>query len=368
LTRWLLHGVSIHLDRRQLDVSGIGGCAVTSKTSIDRRRLGQGLIAAAATAPFAAKARLAFAGGTAAASADPWVELDAMTKAAEALGLSAPQMSLGPMTATSDYNDIAPAIIDFIDSVEKSAPSARGIAPDSVQNILQQATALLRELREAERSPREPEEGEETDGAPQFSGPAIVAPDITEISANYRELFASCKIRDDRRGEITDYVNKMLEETRRKNYEQVADQTCIPWYFVGAIHALEASFDFTAHLHNGDSLRKRTWQVPANRPKTWLPPSDWTSSAIDALSMKGYDKETKWGLPETLYRWERYNGWRSRLLYNINTPYLWSYSNHYSKGKFVRDNVWDVNAVSKQPGAAVLLRAMVDMGAVPAPA
>jgi lysozyme family protein len=340
---------------------------VVFKVMLDRRQVGRGLVAAAAVAPSLSIPQLAFA-GNAAASADPWVELDALTQAAEALGLSAPRMSLGPATATSDYNEIAPAIIDFMDSVQSSAPSVRTATPENVETLLEQASSLLRELREAERSPREPEEGEDDGGAPQFSGVAIVAPKLEEIAANYRELFASCKIRDERRAEVMDYVNKMLNENRRKSYEQVADQTCIPWYFVGAIHALEASFDFGAHLHNGDSLKKRTWQVPANRPTTWLPPSDWSSSAIDALSMKGYDKETKWGMAEICYRWERYNGWRSRLLYNINSPYLWSYSNHYSKGKFVRDNVWDANAVSKQPGAAVLLKAMVEMGAVPAPA
>jgi len=301
-------------------------------------------------------------------SADPWLELDAMTRAAEAMGLSAPHMSLGPATATSDYNDIAPAIIDFIDSIERSAPATRTADPDSVANLLEQASSLLRELREAERAPREPEEDEDPEGRSAFAGPAIVAPKLEEIAAGYKQLFTTCKIRDDKRGEVMGYVNKMLEEKRRKAYEDVSAKSCIPWYFVGAIHALEASFDFTAHLHNGDSLRKRTWQIPANRPTVWLPPSDWASSAIDALSMKGYDKENRWGLAEIMYRWERYNGWRLRLLYNINSPYLWSYSNHYSKGKFVRDNVWDENAVSKQPGAAVLLKALVEMGAVKEPA
>ena len=51
---------------------------------------------------------------------------------------------------------------------------------------------------------------------------------------------------------------------------------------------------------------------------------------------------TDWDLARVLYRWEAYIGWRSRLLYSINTPYLWSFSNHYTKGKFVADNVWAV--------------------------
>lgn len=336
------------------------------KTELDRRQLGRGLIAAAVVLPVTPWSQIARAGETVAASADPWLELDALTKAAEALGLSAPRMSLGPATATGDYNEVAPAIIDFIDGVQSSAESAKTAPPEAVENLLEQATSLLRELRNAEKSPREPTAEEDLAAAPS-AGPAIVPPDLDDIANKYRELFKTCTIRDEKRAEVNDYVNKMLDAKRRKNYEQVAEQVCLPWFFVGGIHALEASFDFSAHLHNGDSLRKRTWQVPANRPKVWLPPNDWASSAVDALTYEGYANEKKWGLAEILYRWEKYNGWRSRLLYNINTPYLWSYSNHYSRGKFVADGVWDGNAVSKQPGAAVLLRAMVDMGALPAP-
>ena len=340
---------------------------MVSKTELDRRQLGRGLIAAAVVLPVTPWSHIARAGESAAASADPWVELDALTKAAEALGLSAPRMSLGPATATGDYNDVAPAIIDFIDGVQTSADGAKTAAPEDIDNLLEQATSLLRELRNAEKSPREPKEDEDLAAAPS-AGASIVPPDLDDIADKYRELFKTCTIRDEKRGEVNDYVNKMLDSKRRTQYEQVAEQVCLPWFFVGCIHALEASYDFSAHLHNGDSLKKRTWQVPANRPKVWLPPSDWASSAVDALTLEGYANEKKWGLAEILYRWEKYNGWRSRLLHDINTPYLWSYSNHYSKGKFVADGVWDRNAVSKQPGAAVLLRAMVDMGAVPAPA
>ena len=64
-------------------------------------------------------------------------------------------------------------------------------------------------------------------------------------------------------------------------------------------------------------------------------------------------------LERMLYRWESYNGFRS-WRNGINTPHLWSFSNHYAKGKFIADNVWDPNVVSKQCGAAVLLRVLVD--------
>ena len=44
------------------------------------------------------------------------------------------------------------------------------------------------------------------------------------------------------------------------------------------------------------------------------------------------------------------------------TPYLWSFSKLYEKGKYVADGRFDPEAVSKQCGAAVMIRALVDRG------
>ncbi|MGH7884097.1 MAG: hypothetical protein ACRENO_00220, partial [Thermodesulfobacteriota bacterium] len=40
----------------------------------------------------------------------------------------------------------------------------------------------------------------------------------------------------------------------------------------------------------------------------------------------------------------------------VLSPYLWSCSNHYSSGKYIADGTWSDTAVSKQIGAAVLIR------------
>jgi lysozyme family protein len=73
--------------------------------------------------------------------------------------------------------------------------------------------------------------------------------------------------------------------------------------------------------------------------------------------MKGYARQKDWSVPRALYRFESYNGWGYRGR-NVNTPYLWSFSKHYSKGKFVSDGKYDPSAVSKQCGAAVMLKAL----------
>ena len=87
------------------------------------------------------------------------------------------------------------------------------------------------------------------------------------------------------------------------------------------------------------------------------PPFKWEVSASDALVFDGLSTWTNWSLPGTLFVLERFNGFGYRGPdIHILTPYLWSFSNHYTKGKFVRDNVFSPTAVSKQCGAAVLLR------------
>lgn len=339
------------------------------KVHVDRRRFGQGLAAAAAL-PLAAKCvQPALAGaaaaGDAAASADPWVKLNQLTLDAYKKGLSAPRVSLGASTTTGEVSDVGPAILDFMRQVEEDASVTRGLGGETGEELLERASDLLRDVTQKEKSPREMEEGEEDEATRSMRAtPYPTMPPLSEIADDYRQLFASCKVRPERENAINDYVSQMIAAANRSRYDKIYVETCIPWYFVAGIHALEATFDFRSHLHNGDSLKAKTYHVPAGRPVVWNPPTDWETSAIDALSMKGYEKETSWTLPEILYRWEKYNGVRSRVLYHINTPYLWSFSQHYTKGKFRADNEWDPNYVSQQPGAAVLLRRLVDLGKV----
>lgn len=182
-----------------------------------------------------------------------------------------------------------------------------------------------------------------------------------ELKPKYEALYASCVIRPERAGEVAWHRKKLGQY--RSRYEAVAAKTGVPWWFVGGVHALEGSFNFNGHLHNGDRLSLRTVQVPKGLPKVWNPPNDWESSAVDALAYKKFLGLTDWDLAVTLYRWESYNGF-GYYAFNINSPYLWSFSNHYAKGKFVADHWYDPEAVSKQCGAAVMLKALENAGIV----
>jgi lysozyme family protein len=173
----------------------------------------------------------------------------------------------------------------------------------------------------------------------------------------YLQLFNAMQINSNRVAEIDSIVKKI--NAGKARYQAVETITGVPWFFIGVLHYMEASCDFTKHLHNGDPLTARTVQVPAGRPKTGAAPFTWQTSAIDALTYKGYNKVTEWTVPNIIFLFEKFNGmgYHSK---GINSPYLWSFSNQYSKGKYVKDGVYDANAVSKQAGAAVILKRVME--------
>lgn len=181
--------------------------------------------------------------------------------------------------------------------------------------------------------------------------------DFDKVKAEYEQLFTTMVIKQSRMAAADAIVTKIADH--KSVYETVMLATGVPWQIAGIIHSMEAGLNFGGHLHNGDPLTARTVQVPKGRPKTGEPPFTFAESAIDALQYDGLAGLDSWQLAETLYRFEKYNGigYRKR---GINTPYLWSFSNHYSKGKFVKDGKFDPNAVSRQCGAAVLLKRMID--------
>ena len=171
----------------------------------------------------------------------------------------------------------------------------------------------------------------------------------------FQQLFNTCTISAKNYPAVDACVDRIVANKPR--YEVVASRTGVPWYFIGILHNMECSCNFNTHLHNGDPLTARTTHVPQGFPKKGAPPFSWEDSAEDALRIKGLDKWADWGIPAMLFKMEQYNGFGYRM-HGINSPYLWSFSNQYSKGKFTSDGIFDPNAVSRQIGGAVILRRM----------
>jgi lysozyme family protein len=180
------------------------------------------------------------------------------------------------------------------------------------------------------------------------------------LSPEYASLWDSLEINSNRRTQVTAQANRILRN--RQRYEEVATETGVPWFVIGIIHMMEGDCDFDTHLHNGDPLTARTRNVPRGRPTNGRPPFAWEDSAIDALLMKRLDTITDWNVERIAYELERYNGWGYRLHHPTTlSPYLWSGSQHYARGKYVADGVWSSSAVSQQIGAMVLLLSLASL-------
>lgn len=152
----------------------------------------------------------------------------------------------------------------------------------------------------------------------------------------------------------------------KDNYLPLEDATGVPWYFIGLLHMRESNFDFETHLHNGDPLNKngrykRTTHVPANRPAA-LPENGKTytfeESAIDALTYE-FGKVDDWSIAQIAYFQEKYNGFGYRVK-GKPSPYLWSGSNQYQRGKYIRDGVYDPTVADSQLGVMVVLKCILD--------
>lgn len=201
--------------------------------------------------------------------------------------------------------------------------------------------------------------------APQ---PGPVAPGkIPTVSAgwseSYIQLWSTIQIRPEWKKTSDAIAAKIVSNQGR--YAAAVSGTAIPWWFIAVVHAMECSLRFDQHLHNGDPLTARTVRVPSGRPAAGPPPFTWEESAQDSIVYESLDKVADWGLASVLFNWHRYNGINNEYKKRgIPTPYLWSGSQHYTKGKYVADHEFDPNAVSGQAGAAVILKALVDMGAV----
>jgi len=184
-----------------------------------------------------------------------------------------------------------------------------------------------------------------------------------DLSQEYQKLFDTCEIRTLRQLTVEKLVDIIVQNKER--YRAAGKPLGVPWFFIGCIHNMEASLNFTRHLHNGDPLTARTTHETKDRPKSGNPPFTWEESATDALQLKNLDKVKLWSIPGILFQMEKYNGFGYRNLHpEVLTPYLWSASNHYSSGKFIADHKFDPDAKSQQCGAAVLLRRMSETGTI----
>jgi|GEM_PF-1147017 lysozyme family protein len=178
---------------------------------------------------------------------------------------------------------------------------------------------------------------------------------LSALKPEYQKLWDTCTINPESKKEAEGIVARILAQKSR--YQSIASSIGCPWEFVAVIHNMEASLNFNCHLHNGDPLSGYTYNEPPNRPAHGKPPFTWEESAEDALKLMQIDQVKDWSVTGRLFQGEQYNGWGYRLYHpEVLTPYLWSGTSHYVRGKYASDGYFDRNLKSEQIGIVPLLK------------
>lgn len=161
------------------------------------------------------------------------------------------------------------------------------------------------------------------------------------------------KVKLTRAGEFTPVAKRLVAAKAR--YSALSARTSVPWFVIAVIHQRESSQRWDRSIAQGDPWNRKSTHVPKGRG----PFSSFEEAAVDALmnSAPFAGKWTDWSAGGTMTLLEHYNG-LGYFKRGKPSPYIWSGTDQYSRGKYVSDGVYDPNAVDSQLGCAGLILAM----------
>lgn len=179
-------------------------------------------------------------------------------------------------------------------------------------------------------------------------------PTFTELKQEYADLWKRMVIPAAKLATVNGIASRLL--VNKKRYQDVTHMTGVPWFVIAALHERESGADFSTYLGNGEPLSRKTKLVPKGRG----PFISWETGAIDALKLDGLDQVTDWTPERACFEVEKFNGFGYRNK-GINSPYLWSFTSNYTRGKYVSDGRYNASAVDGQCGAIPVLRQIMMM-------
>jgi len=142
-------------------------------------------------------------------------------------------------------------------------------------------------------------------------------------------------------------------------YQSVSSLTSVPPKLIAALHWRESTGNFNTYLHQGDPLGQPAVNWPNNIPVFHR----WEDAAVHALNMKkGIQDQLQMTSDTTstatiaTYA-EAYNGLGYHYR-NVSSPYVYSGTNQYTSGKYVRDSVFNGSTVDSQLGVVPMVGAI----------
>lgn len=177
--------------------------------------------------------------------------------------------------------------------------------------------------------------------------------DLAKLKADNLRRWGACQVHDWLLT-LVDGVAKRLVDAKPR-YVTVALKTSVPWPVIAVIHERESSQSWAASLAQGDPWSHMSIHVPRGRG----PFPSWEAAAEDALVICPPHAAhwEDWSIGGALVLLEQYNG-LGYAARGIPSPYIWSGTNQYIRGKYIADGHFDPNAIDHQIGCAALLMRM----------
>lgn len=175
--------------------------------------------------------------------------------------------------------------------------------------------------------------------------------DMAALKANNATRWADAKVTRN----FVSVAKSLVAPAAKARYQAVEKLTGVPWFLIAVIHERESDQNWNSNIAQGDPWNRVSVHVPKGRG----PFKSWQDAAVDALvncspfAAHNHD----WSVGGSLTLLEEYNG-LGYAAHGVPSPYIWSGTNQYSRGKYVRDGVYDANVVDAQLGCAGLLLAM----------
>ncbi len=164
-------------------------------------------------------------------------------------------------------------------------------------------------------------------------------------------------------------------EANKGIYQSISDQTDIPPELIAVQHWREGSGNFNTYLTQGDPLGRPPRQVPTD----WYDPVTGKKSQFPTYQKGEFEKAAVKGLDDKLNRdcqkalgitkdtkdkaamaayLERWNG-TGYTDHNHTNPYIYSGTDQYTQGKYVKDHKYSPTAIDGQLGAIPMLNSIL---------
>lgn len=209
-----------------------------------------------------------------------------------------------------------------------------------------------------------------------------MAVSITTLKAQNATRWSAMHVKPDRVASLDAAARRLIAPAAKARYIGVQERLRqdgykpVPWWFIAIVSVREYGGppQWDKQLGQGNPLNRVSWLDPKGRgpflphdgdftptPGDIKPGNDaWTRGCLDAL----IDCNPKsalwpdWSPGGTLTQFEMYNGLGYAAM-GKPSAYVWSGSDQYVSGKYVRDHVYDPNEVDVQVGCAPLLARMM---------